>query len=237
MDCFIKKIFEGKIDESVHVQFQKFSRGEFKSKATISARLSKDKFSIGTSYEYANEFVRIFGEMLGDNKTHVTGAIITTLNLENELQFDDKKQFMGIKQYILNRELTGKEIVKICDNFSKTFIALSMKVGNSELKIKPKSPKSAKPSSRGDSKQKSDFCKIVTSNKSILESIIFEKEILDTMPKKIEIEHDFIIKNLLVPKNEKDFAKIREEAKREGEIIRRIKIDEKQSEKTTIFSA
>jgi Xaa-Pro aminopeptidase len=32
---FIKRIFDGQIDGSVHLQFQKFSRGEFKSKAQI----------------------------------------------------------------------------------------------------------------------------------------------------------------------------------------------------------
>jgi len=35
MDCFIKKILEGKKDEFVHIQFQKFSRGIFNDRAMI----------------------------------------------------------------------------------------------------------------------------------------------------------------------------------------------------------
>ena len=38
---FIKKIFDKKIDNSVHLQFQKFSKGEFKDKALIEARDAK----------------------------------------------------------------------------------------------------------------------------------------------------------------------------------------------------
>ena len=35
MEFFTKKIFENIVDDSVHIQFQKFSRGEFKDKAMI----------------------------------------------------------------------------------------------------------------------------------------------------------------------------------------------------------
>ena len=75
MDCFIKKIFDGKSegDNLVHVQFQKFSRGEFKDKACIVFSRSKDKYSISTTYEYANEFVRTLAEFLGIKKQKLRG--------------------------------------------------------------------------------------------------------------------------------------------------------------------
>jgi len=40
MDCFIKKIFDGKNDEFVHLQFQKFSRGEFTDRAMVKVKES-----------------------------------------------------------------------------------------------------------------------------------------------------------------------------------------------------
>ena len=72
MDIFIKKIFNGKAegDDFVHIQFQKFSRGEFKNKALINARKVKDKFKISTTAEYANELVRMLAEKIRENPVH-----------------------------------------------------------------------------------------------------------------------------------------------------------------------
>ena len=55
---FIKKVFEKRADENVHLQFQKFSRGEFQNRALIKARRTGKKFTITTSAEFANEMVR-----------------------------------------------------------------------------------------------------------------------------------------------------------------------------------
>jgi len=35
---FIKRVFDKKIDDETHAQFQKFSRGEFKNRAMIKAK-------------------------------------------------------------------------------------------------------------------------------------------------------------------------------------------------------
>ena len=40
---FIKKVADKNFDESVHSQFVKFSRGEFRNRAVIKAKLSKGK--------------------------------------------------------------------------------------------------------------------------------------------------------------------------------------------------
>ncbi|MBU3906927.1 MAG: hypothetical protein KKA64_01620, partial [Nanoarchaeota archaeon] len=72
--------------------------------------------------------------------------------------------------------------------------------------------------------------------KNIAESFIFE------MPnwKEAEICHDFMIDELVIPeelKKEKDFAKIREAAKRKGKIIRTSVIDGKEIRKEVEFEA
>ena len=59
---FIKNIFEGKIDESVHFQFQKFSKGEFRNRAIIEGKNSNGKYTLKTSAEFANELVKIVAE-------------------------------------------------------------------------------------------------------------------------------------------------------------------------------
>lgn len=237
MDFFIKKIFDGQFenDELVHLQFQKFSRGNFKDRAILTAKHNGDKFSVSTTAEYANEFVRILAEKLGDNKAHVTGIIISTRNLNGELDYQSKKQFMGVNQYIINKEMSGKNILELCNKLPISFIGLSFNVDNSELKIKPKAPKSAKPSSKGEETPKVDFCKLKTLDKEIINNLIFDKEVMGF--KEIEIKHDFIIDEIIVPSeneleikgiDKNDFAKIRELAVRKGKILRKIKVDGKE---------
>jgi len=233
---FIKKIFEGKIDEEVHQQFQKFSKGLYKDRALIRAKSSKKGYAISTTCEFANELVKTMAEKLGSNKAKTSGCVVSTSDLTGILDFQDKKQFMGIKQYIINRDMSGEEILSLLNRLPKAFFALSFNAGGSELKIKPKAPKSAKPGSKGGEKPKIDFCKIKTDDKNIAESFIFE------MPnwKEAEICHDFMIDELVIPeelKKEKDFAKIREAAKRKGKIIRTSVIDGKEIRKEVEFEA
>ncbi len=237
MDFFIKKIFDGKLEneESVHLQFQKFSRGNFKNRAIVIAKHNSNKFSISTTFEYANEFVRALAEKLGNNKSHITGIIISTRNFNGELDYQSKKQFMGVNQYIINKEMSGNDILDLCNKFPTSFIGLSFNTNNSTLKIKQKAPKSAKPSSKGEETLKVDFCKLKTLDKEIVDGLIFDKEIAGF--KEIEIKHDFIIDEIIVPSenelkdkgiDKNDFAKIRELAVRKGKIIRKIKVDGKE---------
>jgi hypothetical protein len=235
MDCFIKKIFDGKVDNLVHLQFQKFSRGDFQNRALIKAKNSKGIFSISTTAEYANELVRIFAEKLNDRSTKITGIVVSTKNLEGDLDFKDKKQFMGVKQYIIDKEMSGKEIISLCDKFPNLFIGLSFKVDNDELKIKPKAPRSAKPSTKKDEDIKIDFCKVKTSDMNIVKSLIFDSEIGDF--KELEIKHSFLINDIIMPENEKDFAKIRELSKKKGKIIREITVDGKKIKKEANLEA
>lgn len=232
---FLRKIWSNKIDELVHLQFQKFSKGEFKGKALISSSFSKDTYKISTTAEFANELVRAVAGKLGDKKTRVTGAIISTRDLSSEISFKDKKQFMGIKQYVIDTEMSGKEILALCDKLHSAFFALSFKTDGTELKIKAKAPKSAKPSSRGEAKKAPDFCKIITTDKKIAEDILFDLDMNNS--KKVDIEHTFLIKEIIIPKNEKDPSKMREMAKRKGIIIRKVLLDGKEIIKEKEFTA
>ena len=121
---FIKKIFDKEVDDSVHLQFQKFSKGEFINRAIIKARKSKNKFTIVTSFEFANEMVRVVAEKLGEEKTNIKGAIVSTNDLTGKIDFKEKKQFQGVKRYLIDKEMSGKEIIELLDEFQKAFFAL-----------------------------------------------------------------------------------------------------------------
>lgn len=237
MDNFIKKIFDGKTDNLVHNQFQKFSRGEFKDKAAMVYSKGKDKYTLSTSYEYSNDFARMLAEKLGNNKTTITGVIVSTRDLTGQVNFAGKKQFAGVKQYILNGEMSGKEIIDLLDKLPTAFFALSFKVGTSELKTKPKAPISGKPSTKADAQPKADFCKFYTTDKETIRSFVFDNELLDSDVKKAEIKHIFQVKDITVPKGESDPVKMRELAIRKGKIIRILRILDKETRKETDFVA
>jgi hypothetical protein len=237
MDCFIKKIFNGKTDSLVHVQFQKFSRGEFKDKAMLRLKSNSGKYSLDATYEYARELVMNLAEKLGDSKTHVTGALVSALDLSG-FKYTEKKMAMGARKYMIDTDMTGKELLELCNSQPKAFIALSFNVGEEELKIQPKSPKSAKgvSSSKDENAEaKIDFCKLKTNDFESIENFIFEPELKNA--KKAEIKHIFQITDIEIPKGEKDPAKMRENAIRKGKVIRIITIDGKQTRKEQEFSA
>ena len=234
MDCFIKKIAEGKTDKYVHLQFQKFSKGVFTNKAMINASFSANKYRLNTGPEYSNELVRIFAEKMKEGeKTKVKGIIVSTRDLEGELDYQGRSQFMGVKKYSLDKEMKKEEILNLCDELPLSFIGLSFAVGESELKIKEKMPKSSKPKSKSEEKPKADFCKIITKELDLVNNLIFD------FPKfkKISINHEFIVEELEIPKNEKDFVKMRENTIRKGKVKRIIEVDGKELEREFSFEA
>ena len=231
---FIKKIFKNQPDNSVHLQFQKFGKGEFRNRALINARKSGNKYTILTTAEFANELVREVAGKLGGNKARVTGAIVSTNDLKEELDFKEIKQFQGVKRYLIDKEMNGDDILSLLEKFPKAFFALSFNCDkdSTSLKIKPKAPKSGKPGKKGE-KPKPNFCKITTTDKMLAEDFVFEVSDF----KKAEIDHKFIINEIIQPEGETDYARIRELAKRKGEIIREALIDGKEIRKKMDFEA
>jgi len=218
---FVKKVFEGNIDESVHLQFQKFSKGEFRNRALIKLKKTGGRYNLSAGAEFANELVRVIAEKLGSEKTKVTGAIVSTQDLKDYLNFKEIKQFQGVKRYLIDSEMSGDEIINLLNKFPKNFFALSFSVPEgSVLKIKPKAPKSGKPG-KGDEAPKADFCSLKTTDSKIGKSFVFE--IPDF--KEAKITHHFIINELIYPEGETDYSKIRELAKRKCRIIRDAVID------------
>lgn len=220
---FIKKIVDKNFDDFVHLQFQKFSKGEFKNRALIEAKNSKGNFTIKTSPEFANEIVKIVATKLGEDKTKITGAIVSTSDLKNKIDFKEIKQFQGVKRYLIDKEMSGLEILRLINEFPKTFFALSLETKDCKLKIKAKAPKSGKPG-KDNEVPKADFCNLKTSDSEIARSFIFENPNF----KDAKINHEFVIESIEIPehlKNSEDFARIREESLRVGKIIRNSEID------------
>ena len=238
---FIKKVFDKNPDNDVHLQFQKFSRGEFRNRAMIKVKKVKEKYTINTTAEFANELVKTLAEKLGKEKAQVTGGIISTVNLKELPEYKEflksatVKQFQGVKNFQNNSDMEGDEIVKIVNAFPKAFFALSFSAGDSILKIKPKAPKSSKPKNK-DEAPNPDFCKLITTDEKLAKEFLFENVTF----KDAEARHDFYIDSIVIPdeiKNEKDFAIVREKSHRKGRIVRRTIIDGKENSVEVEFEA
>ena len=241
---FIKKIADKDFDEYVHMQFQKFSRGNFKDRAQIRVKMSQTpagaKYTILTTAEFANECVRDVAEKIKDKRVNVTGIVVSTSDLKGKLDFKNISQFQGVKKYSIDKEMTGNEILSLLREFPKAFFALSFKTpdNNTELKIKAKMPKSGKPgkSTSDAGGTKPNFCKLVTTDEKLGKDFVFEVSDF----KEANVNHSFVISDIIIPeqlKKEKDFAKAREMAKRKGKIIRNAIIDGKEIKSEFEFEA
>jgi hypothetical protein len=232
MQSAINKIFLG-INEGIHDEFIKYSKGVFASKYLVDAKKKKDGWKIKTSNEFTNFLVRSCLEKV--KEVEVTGAIIATFDVSKEAEFPitGMKQFMGIKQAIVNTKTTSDKIIRLMDRFPRAFYALSFAGEGFKLKIKAKAPKSAKPSTSGDKEAKAEFCAIETSDQGIVKDLLFD--CLDAG--EVTINHQLVIEQIILPKNEKDPVKLRENAIRKGKMIRVLKIGEKEIKKEAAFEA
>nr|AQS34584.1 hypothetical protein [uncultured archaeon] len=230
----IKKIFSGIKDEEVHADFTKYSRGVFTNKYLINVKRVKDKWNIKTSAEFVNYIVReCLKEVNGE--FDVKGVIVATFDVSKEAGFPVQriKQFMGIKQAVIETRTTPDKIITLMDKYPKAFFALTFSTPNSELKVKAKAPKSAKPAATGDKEPVAEFLSVKTTNKGIADDLLFG--IGDF--KEVAIKHILNIKDIVIPKGEKDPLKMRENAVRKGTIKRMMIVDEKNSEKEVEFEA
>ena len=208
---FIKKIADKNFDESVHLQLIRYGKGEYKSRAPISvAKTSKVKLK--SSFEFANDFVLFAAEF----DVKFDGFIWSKDEIEN-LNGGEKKSGKWIYEV---RDLDSAKVKEISE---QAYYLLLNCDGDVKLRIKKKLPKPGKDGGKIDDK----FCQME------IDSSQFEKVLSDFFwdagnCKKAKAVHDFIITGIEVPsdlKDSKDFALVREKAKRVGKIVRKAVID------------
>ena len=232
MENFLKKIFSKHFDDSVHEELIRYGRGKFENKYLIEAKKQKDKWSIKAGSEFANFLVKKCLEKVED-EIDVTGAIICTMDLRNDLKFNIEKikQFAGVKQYIINTKIIASNILDLMNKYPRAFYALSFSTANNTLKVKAKAPKSGKPGKKGGEEPKADFCSLKTSNKELVNDLFFDFPNFN----EIRIKHTLIIDSVTLPHGVSNPVQIRELAKKKGKIIREIKIDGKEEKKEVEF--
>jgi len=222
MDCFIKKVFLGKVDRQVHSQFVRFGRGVYEGRAVISLHKTK-KIKLRGSFEFANDFVDLVAG-LGNFK--FSGIIMS----REKLDFGGEKKKSGIYIYEV-KDLDSEQIKEIKDKIY--FMLLDSDNEDLKLKIKKNLPK---PGKSGEAKINDKFCQLDADLK-YYEKIkdAFFWDVGDC--KKVKAEHVVEISEIILPIGEKDFEKLRLLAKKKGRIIRKLIIDKKEKKVEKEFEA
>jgi hypothetical protein len=223
---FIKNLFNKTIDDEVHRQFKRFSKGEFKNRALVEITNSSN-VKIKTSFEFTNDLVRFMASN-SEGNIRISGGIITTAKDFSEktgIEIASMKQFQGVRTYLINSEMNKEIIIDAMKKYPDAIFCLSFSSSYGDLKIKVKAPKSGK-SGKDDEAPKADYCVLTTKDKSVLEEFGFD---IMASFKKCNISHSFIINELVVPDEYKnDFALARIHARRKGKVIRILKVDDKE---------
>ena len=83
------------------------------------------------------------------------------------------KQFAGVKTFNIEADMNKEQILDLFKRFPTNLILLSFKTSKGELKSKVKSPKAAKVG-KDDEGPKADFCVLTTTDKSVVEDLLFD---------------------------------------------------------------
>src|SRR4030042_4055763 len=87
MDCFIKKVWQGKGEEA-HQYFVRFSKGKFEKRAVLNLQKTT-KIKLRGSFEWANDFATIASELAN---LSFSGTIMSKQELPEIAEFLKKKK-------------------------------------------------------------------------------------------------------------------------------------------------
>ena len=208
MEFFIKSIFEESDLEKAHKYFLRFGKGNYRKRFLMGFNKSK-KIKVKASFELANEFV----EFVKENK---------------DVEFSGKVLMKEAIPGKTGRKKAGSFVYEISessiDEFENAYFYL-LDVNNEDivLKIKKSIPKPGKSEEKIDN----NFCALTLDEKYFNK---LKEEFFWDVPegKKVSVEHEVVITEIVKPENEEDPKKIRELAKRKGKLIRKINVDGKE---------
>ena len=209
---FIKKVFMGKSGEDAHRQFVRFGKGEYNRRALLGLWRTKN-VKIKGSFEYANDFTLFIANL---EEVKFSGSIWSKEEISG---LSGKKKEGRIIYEVEN--MSSSQIKKIA---GQVYCFLLNADGNGiKLRIKSKLPKPGK----GENKIDDKFCQMEIDEKYYNQA---KEDFFWDLPdcKKASVEHRLIIIDIVIPKGETDYAKIRELAKRKGKIIRTANVDGKE---------
>ena len=210
MECFIRRVFEGRGDVRDHQYFIRFGKGIYGRRFLMKFDVGK-KIKIKGSFELANDFVRFVRSL---KSMPFSGKLFT------------KEKIVGLE----GRKKAGVFVYEVEGNtleaFEHPYFSL---VDASDAEITLKIKKSLPKPGKNEEKVDEGFCSLELDLKylpQIREAFFWDVPTC----KKVLIEHELQILEIVFPAGEKDPVKIRELAKRKGTIVRKMQVDGKEIE-------
>jgi len=233
----IKNAYEKNIDDHTHHSFIRYSLGQFpKEPFTIKVGSA---IKIWGSFEYVNVFVRFLSK-LAKSTINVKGTIPTMKDIKSDLEtagldVDEKRRTMGKKgmQYMVSGTISPEKAQKLFDDLAGCYLLLDLDSDKLKLKVKKKeTPKIGKATPK--------FATLALPKeflKEVIEEFLFDHDIESF--KAAEITHTYLIDDIKVDEAlvEKDPNRAREEAVRNGKIVRFVTIDGEEFKSEFDFSA
>ncbi len=214
----MKKIFEKKVDDSLHRQFVRFGPGTFEARGVVRVKIGAKKMRMWTSFEYGNYILKYIADHTEDDSIMIKGKIFskTDFKLDFEKIHEKKKGF-----YIstIDAQLPTENLQKIVKDLADEYILLDVTTSKATFKIK-KSPHN--PRGKFDDK----YCKISLDNEfmPLVEDLLFG---LKGKFKEAIVDHMIIITEVVADEKllQKDATAARLAAKRKGKLVRNLTVD------------
>ncbi len=207
MEFFIKELLTKGESEHAHRYFVRFGKGNYKRRFLTKFANGK-KVKIKTSFEYANELVTYTREKVPDAK--FTGKVFTSTAMAG---MDGRK-----KGSSYGYDAKDSDLSEFSDIY---FTLVDTKGDDIALKCKKAIPKPGKDAEKIDDV----FCGIDIDPKYWDE--LHDKLFWDVPKnaKKVVVEHEVVIDEIVLPEGVDNPVEMRKLAKRKGKIIRTIDID------------
>lgn len=220
---------EGAEDKQVHDQFVRFGKGVYENRAVLRMQRST-KIKLKGSFEWVNDFVVLVSEL--NENVRFSGVILNKEEIAELSEFPKKKK-SGLVQYDV-QDMESRQVREIEEKVYAMLLDVETADNTLSLKIKKKLPKPGK-SSGGKVDDK--FCQLEA---ELRHWPIIKEAFMLPECKKAKVSHIYNIGEIILPEmggegeereektQEKDFAKIREMAKRKGRIIRKMEVDKQE---------
>ena len=218
---FIRELFEGDSEhEWIHNKFIKYSKGEFPG-PYISVKKAGAFLKINSSADYVN----ILGMLLAgtfSGTLKVEGSILSKEKIDTYIEtigldIGKARKKKGAFTYKVTGEVDSKALAELYSRLMGGTLLLNLSGGKVNLKVKKKLPKPG-------SKRNEKFCTgRLGQNDRILAELCFDVDIGKF--KEIEISHTYIIDEIVIPEDCKDFSLARALAKRKGSVKRSVTVD------------
>lgn len=224
---FIKKIVNNEITEDVHNAFVRYSLGEFVKEPFV-VKQKKGEFKVSTGFEYLNFLHRFLAENV-KGEVELDGVIESVRDLsavlsKYKIEFEDKSRFgKSGKKYTFTTKISAESYLKLVEELFGEYLLFNVGFNGGKLKVKSQStPKLGSPTN--------NFITLILSSElfpAFKMDYLFDVEVKEFS--EIVINNTYWITKINLDDKllEKDAALARKQARREGEIARKITADGK----------